>query len=91
MITIPSFKVQRDLLLVAVYKEGRANPNAFVDTWPQAKLLGIDDELLNSFVTYYSQAGLAKSAGFREEFYNIALTPAGIDYVEASGLLTKTD
>jgi hypothetical protein len=58
---------------------------------PHARRLGIDDELLNSFVTYYVQAGLAKSSGFGESFYSIALTPNGINYVESTGLLTKTD
>lgn len=77
--------------MAAVYQEGRASLTAFVDTRPHAKRLGIDDELLHNFVTYYVQNGLATSGGFSEAFYSIALTPYGINYVESTGLLTKTD
>jgi hypothetical protein len=58
-----SFKAQRDLLLTAIYVEAKANRTAFVDTRPQAKRLDIDDALLDSFLSYYIQKGLAINEG----------------------------
>lgn len=90
MITI-SFKAQRNLLLTAIYVEAKANPTTFVDTRPQAKRLDIDDELLDGFLSYYIQKGLAISEGLGDGHFFIALTPYGIDFVETGGLLTKTE
>lgn len=75
-------KEKRTQFIYLPYDLADGDVRKWVDAFHIARELEFDEATIDAILVYFRMKGFLETEGFGRFFYNVRITPVGVDYVE---------
>jgi hypothetical protein len=75
-------KERRTQFIYRLYDLADGDVRKWVDALHIARELGFDEATIDTILVYFRMKGFLETEGFGRFFYNVRITPVGVDYIE---------